>query len=68
MAPYAILITSLLRVGSYVFESQLDLPSITTVNLPRAFKYRDNVTIVGSAPSSSTSSLDIGTLGVISRR
>ena len=55
----AILVISLSRVNLGRHSSSLDMPSLT-INLPRAFFYRDFIRIKGSHPTLSYSSLGIG--------
>ena len=51
-----------LESDSLLHPSQLDMPSLTSVNFTNPFVYKHDVTIVGSLLSFSPSYLDIGIL------
>ena len=56
------LITSLSRVILFHYEWCLDMPNLTDVYLPHAFRYKNDVTIVGSTHFIPLSRIDIGAL------
>ena len=62
MTPSAVLITSFSKVLLPYPHSLLDMPSLATVTLPRAFEDKDNVRIIGCLTSPFPSFVAIGCL------
>ncbi len=62
MTPSAVLITSFSKVLLPYPHSLLDMPSLATVTLPRAFEDKDDVRIIGCHTSTVPSFVAIGSL------